>query len=39
MAQAAPPRKTRATMRAYIQVVVTIIGLIGAYIALLPLTI
>jgi hypothetical protein len=38
MAQAAPARKTRAAMRAYIRVVVTIIGLIGAYIALLPLT-
>ena len=38
MVEAAPPKKTRATMRAYIQVVVTIIGLIGTYIALLPLT-
>jgi len=38
MAQAGRPTTTRAAMRAYIRVVVTIIGLIGAYIALLPLT-
>jgi hypothetical protein len=32
-----PPKQQEAPMRVYIEVVLTIIGLLGAYVALLPI--
>jgi hypothetical protein len=34
-----PPRRVRGIMRSYLKIVGLIVGLVGAYLALLPLTV